>query len=145
MGLTKQTLQQWFKMQRTLYGKLTKDGVSGEGAKQRSECQEWTLEKLHFMGTQITRQAKTRQPASIKLKLAQMKASAMVRRELMSISSSDEEGRLGLLVVVMSSMPHLLRPSMAHILPRRRRSKLLLMSSRKCSHNNRPLETSSLR
>ena len=81
MSLTKKALQQWFKMQRTLYSKLTEDGFSGEGEKQRSECQEWTLEELCFMGTHITWQPKTRQPASINLKLAQTKASAMVRQK----------------------------------------------------------------
>ena len=75
MGLKKDEIKLWFTTQRTLYGKLTKDGVSGEGGKQRTERQNWILAKFQFMGTHITRQAKPRQPASLRVKLVQ-KASA---------------------------------------------------------------------
>ena len=96
MGLTKQALQHWFKTQRTLYGKLSTGGVSGEGEKHRLECQEWIPKKLHSMGSHITRQNKPRHPASIKLTLVQKKASAMItRHEFLSMSASDEEGDVG--------------------------------------------------
>ena len=96
MGLTKQALQQWFKTQRTLFGKLSKDGVSGEGAKQRTERQDWILQKMRFMGRHINRQAKPHHPASIKMKLLIKKASATITRaDCMPIYSSDEEGEVG--------------------------------------------------
>ena len=72
--------------------------LAGDGAKHHSECQEWILEKLRFMGSQINRQAKPHHSASIKMKLMKKKASAMVTRaDLLSMSSSDEEGEVGAL------------------------------------------------
>ena len=71
MGLTKDDIKLWFTTQRTLYRKLSKDGVSGEGAKQQTERQNWILAKFQFMGTHITRQAKPCQPASLWVKLVQ--------------------------------------------------------------------------
>ena len=80
------------------------------------------------MGSHITRQVNPHHPASIKLKLIQKKASAMVtRHKLLSMSSYDKEGE-DRAPPADTIDAHLLIPSMVLLLPRRQGSKLLLMS-----------------
>ena len=94
MGLSKQDVQQWFRTQRTLFGKLSKDGISGEGAKQRTERQQWILQKMQFMGTHFNRQAKPNHPASFRVKLVKKASATLTRADLVSMDSSDEEGEV---------------------------------------------------
>lgn len=64
MGLTYDQLFTWYESLRTRFGRLTKAGKSGDGAKKFTEREEWILRVFDFLKVHIKRHV-GRQPCSV--------------------------------------------------------------------------------